>query len=135
MSFVVDCSVTMAWCFEDERTPETDALLARVVETGAFAPAIWPLEVCNVLLGAARRKRIPAEAISQVAQRIAALPIAIDTEGVELSWSRTLQLAERYGLSSYDASYLELAQRKALPLATLDTALRNATGTAGMTLT
>ena len=134
MSFVIDCSVTMAWCFEDEHTPATDGLLARVIEAGAVAPAIWPLEVCNVLLGAARRKRIPAEAVSQVAQRIAALPIAVDTEGVALTWSNALQLAERHGLSSYDASYLELAQRKALPLATLDDALRRTAITAGVAL-
>ncbi|WP_395706778.1 type II toxin-antitoxin system VapC family toxin [Casimicrobium huifangae] len=132
MSFVIDCSVTMAWCFEDERTPASDALLARVVESGAVAPAIWPLEVCNVLLGAARRKRIPAEAVSQVAQRIAALPIAVDTEGVALTRSNALQLAERHGLSSYDASYLELAQRKALPLATMDDALRRSAIAAGV---
>lgn len=132
MSFVIDCSVTMAWCFEDERTPAADALLARVVESGAVTPAIWPLEVCSVLLGAARRKRIPAEAVSQVAQRIAALPIAVDTEGVALTWSNALQLAERHGLSSYDASYLELAQRKALPLATMDDALRRSAIAAGV---
>ncbi len=134
MSFVIDCSVTMAWCFADERTLATEALLVRVVEAGAVAPAIWPLEVCNVLLGAARRKRIPAEAVSQVAQRIAALPIAVDTEGVALTRSNALQLAERHGLSSYDASYLELAQRKALPLATLDDALRRTAITAGVAL-
>lgn len=132
MSFVIDCSVSMAWCFEDERTSASDALLARAVESGAVAPAIWPLEVCNVLLGAARRKRIPAEAVSQVAQRIAALPIAVDTEGVALTWSNALQLAERHGLSSYDASYLELSQRKALPLATMDDALRRAAMVTGV---
>ena len=134
MSFVIDCSVTMAWCFEDEHTPATYGLLARVIESGAVAPAIWPLEVCNVLLAAARRKRIPAEAVSQVAQRIAALPIAVDTEGVALTWSNALQLAERHGLSSYDASYLELSQRKALPLATLDDALRRSAIAAGVAI-
>ena len=72
--------------------------------------------------------------VSQVAQRIAALPIIVDTEGVALTWSNALQLAERHGLSSYDASYLELAQRKALPLATLDDALRRTAITAGVAL-
>lgn len=134
MSFVLDCSVTMAWCFEDERTAATDALLARVVDAGAIAPFLWPLEVTNVLLSAARRKRIPPDAVSQVAQRIAALPVALDTDGAEAVWSNTLQLAERYALTSYDACYLELAQRKALPLATLDAALRNAAAMAGVTL-
>lgn len=134
MSFVLDCSVTMAWCFEDERTSATDALLARVVDAGAIAPFLWPLEVTNVLLTAVRRKRIPPDAVNQVAQRIAALPVAIDKDGAEMVWGNTLQLAERYALTSYDACYLELAQRKALPLATLDTALRKAATAAGVTL-
>ena len=134
MSFVLDCSVTMAWCFEDERTAATDALLARVVDAGAIAPFLWPLEVTNVLLNAARRRRIPSDGVNQVAQRIAALPVAIDTDGAALVWGNTLQLAERYTLTSYDACYLELAQRKALPLATLDAALRKAATAAGVTL-
>lgn len=134
MSFVLDCSVTMIWCFEDERTAATDALLARVVDAGAIAPFLWPLEVTNVLLNAVLRKRIPSDAVNQVAQRIAALPVVIDKEGAELVWGNTLQLAERYALTSYDACYLELAQRKALPLATLDAALRRAATAAGVTL-
>ena len=134
MSFVLDCSVTMAWCFEDERTAATDALLARVVDAGAVAPFLWPLEVTNVLLSAVRRKRIPPDAVNQVAQRIAALPVVIDKDGAELVWGNTLQLADRYALTSYDACYLELAQRKALPLATLDTALRKAATVAGVPL-
>jgi len=134
MSFVLDCSVTMAWCFEDERTAATDALLARAVEAGAIAPFLWPLEVTNVLLNAVRRKRIPPDAVNQVAQRIAALPIVIDKDGAEMVWGNTFQLAERYALTSYDACYLELAQRKALPLATLDAALRKAAKATGVTL-
>lgn len=134
MSFVLDCSVTMAWCFEDERTAATDALLARVVDAGAIAPFLWPLEVTNVLLNAVRRKRIPPDAVNQVTQRIAALPVVIDKDGAELVWSNTLRLAERHTLTSYDACYLELAQRKALPLATLDAALRNAAMAAGVAL-
>ena len=124
----------MAWCFEDERTPATDTLLARVVDAGAIAPFLWPLEVTNVLLSAARRKRIPPDAVNQVAQRIAALPVVIDKDGAELVWGNTLQLAERYALTSYDACYLELALRKALPLATLDAALRMAATAADVTL-
>ena len=134
MSFVLDCSVTMAWCFEDERTAATEALLARVVEAGAIAPFLWPLEVANVLLSASRRKRIPPEAVNQVAQRIAALPVVIDKDGAELVWGSTLQLAERYALTSYDACYLELALRKSMPLATLDAALRKAALAASVAL-
>ncbi len=132
MSFVLDCSVTMAWCFEDERTAATDALLERVIADGAHAPALWPVEVSNVLLSAAKRKRVSADAVSVVAQRIAALPITVDPASADIVWSNTLQLAQRYALTSYDACYLELAQRKALPLATLDAGLRKAAVAAGV---
>ena len=132
MSFVLDCSVTMAWCFEDERTAATDALLERVIADGAQAPALWPVAVCNVPLSAVKRKRIPADAVSVVAQRIAALPITVDAASADIVWSNTLQLAQRYALTSYDACYLELAQRKALPLATLDAGLRKAAVAAGV---
>ena len=132
MSFVLDCSVTMARCFEDERTAATDALLERVIADGAHAPALWPVEVSNVLLSAVKRKRIPADAVSVVAQRIAALPITVDTASADIVWNNTLQLAQRYALTSYDACYLELAQRKALPLATLDAGLRKAAVAAGV---
>ena len=132
MSFVLDCSVTMAWCFDDERTAATDALLDKLVAEGAEAPSIWPLEVTNVLIGAARRNRISPAAANVAAQRIAALPLLIDLEGSRRAWDSLLQLAVRYGLTSYDTCYLELALRKALPLATLDTALQRAATEAGV---
>ena len=132
MSFVLDCSVTMAWCFEDERTAATDALLDKLVAEGAEAPSIWPLEVTNVLIGAARRNRISPAAANVAAQRIAALPVLIDLEGSRRAWDSLLQLAVRYGLTSYDTCYLELALRKALPLATLDKALQRAATEAGV---
>ena len=134
MSFVLDCSVTMAWCFEDERTAATDALLDKLVAEGAEAPSIWPLEVTNVLIGAARHSRITADAANNAALRIAALPVMIDLEATRRAWDSLLQLAVRHNLTSYDACYLELALRKALPLATLDKALRRAASEAGVML-
>ena len=132
MSFVLDCSVTMAWCFEDERTTATDALLDKLVAEGAEAPSIWSLEVSNVLIGVARRNRISPAAANVAAQRIAALPVLIDLEGSRHAWDSLLQLAVRYGLTSFDTCYLELALRKALPLATLDKALQQAATEAGV---
>ena len=126
MSFVLDCSVTMAWCFADERTDATEALLEKLVNEGAHAPTLWPLEVTNVLLGAARKSRITVTAATEVALRISQLPVALDHEGTAQVWGETLSIASRYGLTSYDASYLELAVRKRLPIATLDKALRTA---------
>ena len=120
MSFVVDNSVALAWCFEDEHTEPIMELLDRVAETGAFAPSLWPLEALNGLLMAERRWRLDARRAQRLAGFLRALPITLDPETADQAWSVTVRLAERYRLSIYDAAYLELAQRRRLPLATLD---------------
>lgn len=132
MSFVLDNSVALAWCFEDEQTPAIMALLDRVTETGATAPMLWPLEALNGLLAAERRRRLDAPRRAQLAALLHALPITIDTETAERAWATTAELAERFGLSVYDATYLELALRRALPLATQDRALRAAAVASGV---
>lgn len=126
MTFVLDNSVALAWCFEDEQTPAVMALLDRVTETGATAPMLWPLEALNGLLAAERRRRLNAARRTQLAALLQALPVTIDNETADRAWAATAQLAERLGLSVYDAAYLELAIRRELPLATLDRALRTA---------
>ena len=120
MTFVLDNSVALTWCFEDERTPATIALLDRVAERGAFAPMLWPLEAMNGLLMAERRGRLDATKRHHLSGFLRALPIVLDAETSNHVWSTTLRLAERFMLTIYDATYLELAQRRALPLATLD---------------
>ena len=120
MSFVVDNSVALAWCFEDEQTEAIMALLDRVTESGAFAPQLWPIGALNGLLTAERRQRIDAERRHQLAGFLAELPIAIDGETATRLWHPTAQLAEDHGLTAYDATYLELALRLNLPLATCD---------------
>jgi predicted nucleic acid-binding protein len=120
MSFVVDNSVALAWCFEDEHTEPLMELLDRVAETGAFAPSLWPLEALNGLLMAERRRRVDARRRQRLAGFLRALPITLDPETTDQAWSVTARLAERYRLSIYDAAYLELSQRRSLPLATLD---------------
>ena len=80
MSFVVDNSVALAWCFEDEHTQPVMDLLDRVAETGAFAPSLWPLEALNGLLMAERRKRVDARRRHRFAGFLRALPITLDTE-------------------------------------------------------
>ena len=134
MSFVLDSSVSLTWCFEDERTDATDALMARVVESGAAAPSLWPLEVLNALAMAERRSRIDTNRRRRLAGFLRDLPVAIDTETVSQTWAVTSALAERFRLTLYDAAYLELAQRLALPLATLDQELRAAAGVLGVPL-
>ncbi|HWB47665.1 MAG TPA: type II toxin-antitoxin system VapC family toxin [Stellaceae bacterium] len=134
MSFVLDNSIAIAWCFEDEQTPATLALLQRVAETGAVAPALWPLEAVNALLAAERRGRLDPVRRQRLMGFLRALPVTIDTDTASQAWSETAGLAARYGLSSYDAAYLELAYRRVLPLASLDGALRTAAESLGVAL-
>jgi predicted nucleic acid-binding protein len=131
MSFVVDTSITLAWCFEDEHTKPVMDLLDRVAEAGAFAPSLWPLEVLNGLLMAERRRRIHARQRVELAGFLHDLPVTLDTETTEHAWTTTIQLAERHRLSAYDACYLELALRRKLPLATLDADLVRAAKASG----
>jgi predicted nucleic acid-binding protein len=126
VSFVLDASVALAWCFEDEQTPAVMALLDRATETGATAPMLWPLEALNGLLAAQRRRRLDADRRAQLAALLHALPVTIDTETADRAWAATAELADRFGLSVYDAAYLEVALRRGLPLATLDRDLAQA---------
>jgi heme-degrading monooxygenase HmoA/predicted nucleic acid-binding protein len=124
VTFVLDNSVALTWCFEEERTPATEALLEQVGDAGAVAPMLWPLEALNGLLVAERRGRLDADRRRLLAGFLRALPIKLDEETAGQVWTDISQLAERFGLSSYDAAYLELAQRHRLPLASLDRDLR-----------
>jgi predicted nucleic acid-binding protein len=119
---VVDASVTLAWCFLDENDDEARRALDRVVREGAVAPAHWPLEVANGLRSAKRRGRIDDEGIGRAGRLLNDLGIEIAP--VELSTALgTLETADAYDLSAYDALYLDLAWIRALPLATIDTPL------------
>ena len=115
VSFVLDNSVALAWCFEDEQTNAVMALLDRVVDTGAMVPQLWPVEALDGLLSAQRRGRIDAVTRERLAGFLRALPIGIDDETAAQVWSATVSLAERHRLTAYDATYLELALRLGLP--------------------
>lgn len=132
MTFVLDNSVALAWCFEDEQTTAVMDLLDRVAETGANAPMLWPLEALNGLVVAERRRRIDAAKRAELATFLHALPIVLDMDTAGQAWAATLGLAERFRLSVYDAAYLELAQRRRIPLASLDRDLRAAASAAGL---
>jgi predicted nucleic acid-binding protein len=134
LSFVVDNSVALAWCFEDEHTQPIMDLLDRVAETGAVAPSLWPLEALNGLLMAERRRRLDTKRRQRLAGFLRGLPVKLDAETAEQAWTATARLAERYRLTLYDAAYLELAQRRKLPLATVDQDLIRAGKALGMTL-
>ena len=125
MTFVLDTSVALAWCFKDEQTPTVMAVLDRLVEGGGMAPLLWPLEAMNGLFSAERRRRISGAERISFGSFLRDLPVTLDLDTAEHVWEATAALAERFGLTIYDATYLELCVRRRLPLATLDGALRN----------
>ena len=134
MSLILDTSISLAWCFEDEQTPQVMLLLDRVTDQGAVVPQLWPLEVLNGLLSAERRGRITADGRNRLADFLHDLPIAVDDETTIRLWTGTVRLAALHRLTAYDASYLELAIRRRLPLATADVALRTAARHEGVEL-
>jgi predicted nucleic acid-binding protein len=123
VSLVVDCSIAVAWCIDDEASPETDALLGRVRDEGGIVPSLWHLELGNVLLQAERRGRLSARDVTARLEVLHGLPIATDDETPARAWHDVLALARAETLTTYDASYLELALRKGAALATKDRAL------------
>ena len=133
--FVLACSATLPWVFGDEASPAADALLDRLVQgERAWVPALWHLELGNVLLGAKRRGRIDQAGIEGFLSRLAVYDIAVDDQTMERAWQKTLDLALQHSLSTYDAAYLELALRRGLPLASLDRELIAAARACGVTL-
>ena len=134
MTFVVDASVTLAWCFEDERDPAADWVFDHLQVEDAVAPTIWPLEVANSLLAAERRGRISSSRATQLVRFVRQLPISVDSADARSSMSEIVDLARAQGLSAYDASYAHLALRVGLPLATLDARLRLACEDLGVPL-
>lgn len=135
MTFVLDTSVTLAWCFEDEATPYTESVLERMKETNVVVPPIWGLEVANALLNAERGARHLQRAQTlQFVEKLASLPVQVAWSSPERALGPVLETARLQKLTSYDASYLELAMREDLPLATLDRALQAAARRAGVQL-
>lgn len=120
VGLVLDSSITLAWSFEDESDPYADSVLDQLATTHALVSSIWPLEVANALLMGERRKRSTEAETIKWTGILGALPIRIDDETNAYAWGETLNLARGHGLTTYDASYLELAIRRGLPLATLD---------------
>jgi predicted nucleic acid-binding protein len=120
MSLVLDSSATLAWIYSDEVTEGIRQLFDSVADTGALVPALWRLEVANSLTIAVRRGRIDAEFRRAALEDLALLDITTDNQTDTHAWAETLQFADRFRLTLYDAAYLELAHRRGVPLATLD---------------
>ena len=118
--FVIDNSVVMSWCFKDETNTYADAVLHRLSEATAYVPSIWPLEVVNVLLVAERKKRLSKADSIRFLTLLTQLPIVVDADQPAGKMKELLIFARTNPLSSYDASYLDLAMNSGYPIATLD---------------
>lgn len=133
-AFVVDCSMAMAWVFDDEATPETEAVLSRLVTDTALVPALWFIEIANVLAIAERKGRITLAQSDAFISDLGKLGIERDDEAADRAFTHLLTLCRTHRLTSYDAIYLDLAVRRNLPLATLDDQLRKTAAKLGVRL-
>ena len=124
--FVLDASVAVAWCFDDESTPAAWALLDQLRVTPAHVPALWMVELGNILLGAEKRRRVTRARTTEFFGILGELDIQVDPEQAGRAFRDVLPLARERGVTTYDATYLELAMRLGLPLATKDKALAKA---------
>ena len=129
-ALVLDASTAVSWCFEETQTHYAIAVLEAISEGAeVHVPHIWPLEVTNALVKALRRRHITREELFDYARQLASLRVQVDfDQPAERAFLGVLTLAERYQLTTYDAAYLELAQRRNLPLATTDGNLLQAAG-------
>ena len=125
-ALVLDASITLCWCFDEEATEATQRLLERLLHESAAVPAVWHLEVANVLALAERRRRITLADTAEFLELLATLMIDLDDETCTRAFGRALDLARSERLTAYDAAYLELAMRLGVPLATKDGPLGDA---------
>ena len=134
MSFVLDASVALAWCFSDESTPASVSLLKQLETEIAYVPQLWSLEVGNILIAAERRQRISYADISEFLALLGSLTITADNETSSRGFHEIVSLAYSEKLTTYDSSYLELAMRLGIPLATKDKQLEKAAKQLGVKL-
>jgi predicted nucleic acid-binding protein len=131
--FVLDASVTLCWCFENQATKYTEAIFEMLAGgEEAAVPFVWPLEVGNVLVSAERKKDLKPAQVTGFIEELGAWPIQVDATGVDRAYQQILSIARQHRLSTYDATYLELAIREGLPLATMDNDLRRAARAVGV---
>lgn len=124
---ILDCSITMAWILYDELSYEkADEILKSLEMKYAKVPSIWALEVANVLCLAERQKKLTALEVAEFKEFLITLPISIDNGTSSHAMGSIYTLAKTESLTIYDATYLEIALRENLPLATFDKALKKA---------
>jgi len=132
MSLVLDASAALAWVYQDEINDAALHILDRVTTDGAWVPAMWRLEVANGLQIGVRRGRIDAAYRDDALTTFALYDIKLDPETWRQAWSTTVRLADRFRLTLYDSAYVELAQRRSLPLASCDDDMRAAAQALGL---
>lgn len=131
---VLDSSVSIAWALDDEQGLGIELLAQLAATDTAVVPAHWILEVANALRMAVKRRRLDPGDPPEIMARIRTQPIEFDAETIDRGWRETPLLADMYGLTTYDAAYIELALRVEAPLATLDLDLARAARKAGVAL-
>lgn len=134
MPLVVDASITLAWCLEDEQSDYADEVFSRLRAEHAMVPSLWPIEVANGLLFAERAGRLSAAGTAQAQSLLSGLPVEIQDAPLSTALGPILALAREHSLTTYDAAYLELAMREGVPLATVDGDLRTAASASGVPL-
>jgi predicted nucleic acid-binding protein len=134
MPFVLDASMTMSWCSADESKLYSRQVLAALLDSYAEVHALWPFEIANVLAINEKRRRIPEATSNEFLETLSRLDIRIDESPRTVDSKTLLPLVRRYGLTAYDAAYLELAKRKGLPLASFDRELIEAASQEGIAL-
>jgi predicted nucleic acid-binding protein len=134
VSLVLDSSVTLARIYTDEVTEAVAQVFEQVARAGAWVPSIWRLEVANGLQQGVLKRRISVGFRDESLADLQLLEIFVDQETDTFAWTSSLHLAEQFRLTLYDACYLELAQRRELPLASLDRELRAAGRALGLRL-
>ncbi len=131
-ALVLDASVAVAWAFEDETSRYTETVLDTVTQGRAAVPPVWPLEVGNAVVVAERRGRLREADGVHFLSLLSQLPIAVEEVPAERVLSDVVSLARAHKLSAYDASYLDLAMRLGVPLATCDADLRQVASRCGV---
>ncbi len=132
MNFVLDASVSLAWCSEDERAGYAMRVLDELSGGEAIVSSLWPIEVTNGLASALRKNRIDMAGAAEARNTLAALPVVLDPVDRRRAFEDIPRLARAHGLTTYDASYLEVAVRLGIPLATLDHTLARAAADEGV---
>ncbi|MCD8141191.1 MAG: type II toxin-antitoxin system VapC family toxin [Planctomycetaceae bacterium] len=135
-ALVLDSSATLSLAFEDERDDQTVRIFEAVRAEGAIVPGLWPLEVANILYSGVKRNRLVEGQALRFLRLLSTLPISVvaDESAPATMAFDIFVISSRFGLTAYDAAYLQLALVSGLPLASKDRQLNAAAKSAGLAL-